>query len=102
MSENEIILDKLSDVGLPPEEATAWIERLDPEERKVVIEELNTVQEGGNISLLAAIIVLLYIYFVDIQRIFDPYHVGPTGRNWPKTHTKGYPEKGPLQGSVKK
>jgi hypothetical protein len=64
--ENELIAEKLSELGLTEKEIIQRIEQLSPEERQIVLEELKSVQAGGQFEALAVIIFicLIYMFFV--------------------------------------
>ena len=66
--ENELIAEKLSELGLSSEEVIHRIEQLSPEERQIVLEELKTVQVGGDaagFALQAFLVCLLFAPILD-------------------------------------
>ena len=75
--ENKMISEKLSELGLTEEEVILRVEQLNPEEREVVLEKLETIQSGGFaepiILLIAAIIYVPIAIIVSITKaIFFP------------------------------
>jgi len=59
--ENELIREKLSEFGLSSEEIIHRIEQLSPEEKQIVLDELQTVQAGGQWEGLFIILVAIYV-----------------------------------------
>jgi hypothetical protein len=51
--ENELIMEKLSELGLSDVEIDQWISQLSRDEREVVLKELETIQNGGQNSILS-------------------------------------------------
>jgi hypothetical protein len=71
--ENELIREKLSVLGLSSAEIIHRIEQLSTEERQIILEELQSVQLGGNGSeILIWIGILLYI-LVEIGEVVGGY-----------------------------
>ena len=72
--EDELLKEKLSELGLTKEEIIQRVEQLSPEERKIVLEKLDTIQSGGDSdwlleSLLQSGLVLLVIIVKPIESL---------------------------------
>jgi len=78
--ENELIAEKFSELGLTQEEIIRRIEELNPEEREVVLEKLDTIQRGGNdleglvdmlVIVVYAVIFILCLGYLGIKAVAD-------------------------------
>jgi len=78
--ENELITEKFSELGLTQEEIIRRVEQLSPGEREVVLENLDTIQCGGDdledffngIGLAICIVIgILYLGYLGIKAIVD-------------------------------
>ena len=76
--ENELIVEKLSELGLSSEEVNHRIEQLSPEERQIVLEELKTVQIGGTPKGILAAILVIWWVMGPIIAFFVPFFGGET------------------------
>ena len=68
--ENELITEKLSELGLTEEEVIQRIEQLDPKEREIVLEKLDSINSGGDGDpILALIIIIVLLPFILVGAI---------------------------------
>ena len=63
--ENKLIADKLSELGLSSEETFYRIDQLNPEERQIVLKQLEGVQSGGS-ARVHYFLMLLFWAFLEI------------------------------------
>lgn len=68
--ENELIVEKLAELGLSSEEIFYRIDQLNPEERQVVLKQLEGVQSGGS-ARVHYFLLLLFWAFLEIMLILD-------------------------------
>lgn len=59
--ENELIQEKLEQLGLSPEEVQARVDSLTPEQRDAVVQQLEATQAGGAETVTMSWVVLLLI-----------------------------------------
>ena len=78
--ENELIAEKFSELGLTQEEIIRRVVQLSPGEREVVLEKLDTIQQGGDdledffngLGLVVAVVIgILYLGYLGIKAIVD-------------------------------
>ena len=67
--EDQLMAEKLSALGLSPEEIQARLDSLTVEERQAVMADLEKVQAGGSIVGLAVLVVLVYLILKLMDKI---------------------------------
>jgi hypothetical protein len=68
--ENELIVEKLAELGLSSEEIFYRIDQLNPEERQIVLNQLEGVQSGGS-ARIHYFLMLLFWAFLEIMLTLD-------------------------------
>lgn len=81
--ENELITEKLSELGLTEKEIIQRIEQLSPEEREIVLDELKDVQKGGRWSVVFILLLIIWI-FVDFVRGMERLKSSPFTTKTPR------------------
>ena len=64
--ENDLLAEKLTSLGLLPEEIKARLDSLTPEERQAVLTDIDHVQAGGNGIVTLLIVILLVILILKL------------------------------------